>query len=126
MQVYVTDDFDEFMHKVGLSDRELFRAAQEVANGLFDANLGGVLKKRIASKGISRRDANRTIIAFRQGERMFFIAGWRKSDIPKQGKEIPDSLLESYRLFGSSMLVATPEQIAIDIQRGLLREVSND
>ena len=95
-------------------------------SGLFDADLGGVLKKRIAPKGMSKRDASRSIIAFRKGDKIFFVDGWRKSDIPKKGKEIPDKLLETYRLLGRCLLAANNKQIQIDINQGLLREIARE
>lgn len=126
MKIFVTDDFDDFMQVAGLSEQDIKKSAKEVSEGLFDADLGGVLKKRIAPKGKSKRDASRSIIAFRRGDKIFFVDGWRKSDVPKKGKEIPDKLLEAYRLLGRSLLSASNEQIQIDITHGLLREIDND
>jgi hypothetical protein len=97
-----------------------------VSNGLFDADLGGVLKKRIAPKDVGKRDASRSIIAFRSEDKIFFVDGWRKSDIPKKGKEIPDKLLETYRLIGRSLLAASDKQIEVDKAHRLLREIQND
>lgn len=126
MRIFVTDDFEDFMKVARLSDQDIKKSAIEVNNGLFDADLGGVLKKRIAPKGVSKRDASRSIIAFRSEDKIFFVDGWRKSDIPKKGKEIPDKLLETYRLLGRSFLAASDKQIEIDIIHGLLREIHND
>jgi hypothetical protein len=56
---------------------------------------------------------------------MFFIAGWRKCDIPNKGKEIPNKLLEAYKLFGESLLNLTEMQVQTNISEGLLREVRN-
>jgi hypothetical protein len=123
MEIFVTDDFDDFMKVARLSDQDIKRTAKEVQDGLFDADLGGVIKKRIAPKGMSKRDASRSIIAFRQGDKIFFVDGWRKSDVPKKGKEIPDKLLETYRLLGRCLLSASNKQIQIDITQGLLREI---
>jgi hypothetical protein len=52
--------------------------------------------------------------------------GWRKKDVPKKGKEIPDKLMETYKLIGDSFLSFTDEQIKQNILDGLLREVRND
>lgn len=126
MKIFVTDEFDIFMKTARLSDQDIKQSAQEVKSGLFDANLGGVIKKRIAPKGFGKRDASRSIVAYKNGDTIFFIDGWRKSDIPKKGKEIPDKLLETYRLLGRSFLSSTKQQINLDIAQGLLREVIND
>ncbi|NQZ10604.1 MAG: type II toxin-antitoxin system RelE/ParE family toxin [Algicola sp.] len=123
MKIFVTDDFADFMKIAGLSDQDIKKSANEVNNGLFDADLGGVIKKRIAPKGMSKRDASRSIIAFRKDDKVFFVDGWRKSDVPKKGKEIPDKLLETYRLLGRCLLSASSKQIQIDIIQGLLIEI---
>lgn len=126
MRIFITDDFEDFMKKGRLSDADIVKSAIEVNDGLVDADLGGVLKKRIAPKGVSKRDASRSIIALKRGDKLFFIDGWRKSDVPKKGKEIPDKLLEMYRLLGKSLLDASDKQLSINIQEGLLREVKYD
>jgi hypothetical protein len=66
------------------------------------------------------------VIAIPKGDRLFFIDGWRKKDVPKKGKEIPDNLMETYKLIGDSFLSFTDEQIKQNILDGLLREVRND
>ena len=66
------------------------------------------------------------MIAIQKGDRLFFIDGWRKKDAPKKGKEIPDKLMETYKLIGDSFLSFTDEQIEQHILDGLLREVGND
>lgn len=128
MRIYTTDEFDRFMKKARLTDEMLRKSALELANGLHDGDLdmGTLFKKRIASGNQSKRDSNRSIIAVAQGERLFFIDGWRKSDIPKSGKEIPDKLMEAYRLLGASFRSLTTMQLLENIQIGLLREVSNE
>ncbi|MCJ8269958.1 MAG: type II toxin-antitoxin system RelE/ParE family toxin [Psychrosphaera sp.] len=123
MRIFVTDDFADFMKVAGLSDQDIKKSANEVNNGLFDADLGGVIKKRIAPKGMSKREASRSIIAFRMDDKIFFVDGWRKADVPKKGKEIPDKLLETYRLLGRCLLSASDKQIQIDITQGLLIEI---
>lgn len=128
MQIYTTDDFDHFMKKARLTDEIIKQAAQELTSGLHDGNLdmGKLFKKRIASNNQSKRDSNRSLVAVVKDELMFFIDGWRKADIPKSGKEIPDKLLETYKLLGASFRQFTSQQINEHLQAGLLREVKND
>lgn len=128
MQIYTTDDFDRFMKKARITDAMILLVASELASGLHDGDLdmGKLFKKRIASQNQSKRDANRSIVAVVKDERMFFLDGWRKADIPKSGKEIPDKLMEAYKLLGASFRGFTSQQILEHIQNGLLREVAND
>lgn len=128
MKIYVTDDFDEFMGKVKLNDEIVVKVANELNSGLHDGDLdmGMLFKKRIASPKQSKRDSNRSVVAVQKGDRLFFIDGWRKADVPKKGKEIPDKLLETYKLLGESFRNFTDEQVEQNITFGLLREVEDD
>lgn len=128
MQIYTTDEFDEFMKKANVTDKVVVKIALELASGLHDGDLdmGKLFKKRIASTNQSKRDANRSIVAVVKDKRLFFIDGWRKADMPKSGKEIPDKLLQTYRLLGASFRGFTDSQIVENIQAGLLREVHHE
>lgn len=127
MKIYVTDCFDEFMVKANLDDEIVLKVANELNSGLHDGDLdmGKLFKKRISSPKQSKRDSNRSVVAIRKDNLLFFIDGWRKSDIPKKGKEIPDTLLDTYRLMGESFLNFTKKQVEQNIIDGLLREVEN-
>lgn len=128
MKIYVTDSFDKFMRKAKVSDDIILKVSRELDNGLHDGDLdmGKLFKKRIASPKQSKRDSNRSVVAVQKGERLFFIQGWRKADIPKKGKEIPDKLLEVYKLMGEQFINFTPKDIEQNINDGLLREVEHE
>jgi hypothetical protein len=128
VKIYVTDEFEKLMHKAKLDDDVIVKVANELNNGLHDGELqsGSLYKKRIPSPGQGKRESNRSVIALQKGDRLFFIDGWRKKDVPKKGKEIPDKLMETYKLIGDSFLSFTDEQIKQNILDGLLREVRND
>lgn len=56
-------------------------AAQDVAAGHYDADLGGgVFKQRVAREGGGKSGGFRTIILFRVGTHSFFVHGFAKSD----------------------------------------------
>ena len=128
MIIFVTDEFEKFMKLANVDDAIIRKVAKELDAGLHDGNLdmNALFKKRIASPRLSKRDSNRTIVAINKENRIFFIAGWRKCDVPKKGKEIPSKLLEAYKLFGESLRKLTEEQLQINILERLLREVKND
>ncbi|MBB1438928.1 type II toxin-antitoxin system RelE/ParE family toxin [Shewanella sp. SG41-4] len=116
------------MYKAKLDDDVIVKVANELDNGLHDGELqsGSPYKKRIPSPGQGKRESNRSVIAIQKGDQFFFIDGWRKKDVPKKGKEIPDKLMETYKLIGDSFLSFTDEQIKQNILDGQLREVRND
>jgi hypothetical protein len=65
----------------GVTDAALCRAAYEVAQGLIDAHLGGsLLKKRIGRDHGGKRGGFRTIIAYRERDRLIFMYGFAKSE----------------------------------------------
>lgn len=128
VKIYVTDEFEKLMHKAKLDDDVIVKVANELNDGLHDGELqsGSLYKKRIPSPGQGKRESNRSVIAIKKGDRLFFVDGWRKKDVPKKGKEIPYKLMETYKLIGESFLRFTDEQIEQNILDGLLREVRND
>ena len=127
VKIYVTDEFEKLMHKAKLDDDVIVKVANELNDGLHDGELqsGSLYKKRIPSPGQGKRESNRSVIAIKKGDRLFFVDGWRKKDVPKKGKEIPYKLMETYKLIGDSFLRFTDEQIKQNILDGLLREVRN-
>lgn len=73
--------FSRWARKEGLSDLALRKAVQEMAMGLYDADLGGnLLKKRIARPGSGKRGGFRTIVATNLKSRWFFIYGFAKNE----------------------------------------------
>jgi hypothetical protein len=81
MSVYVTKDFARFARKAALENAKLLRAAQDVADGRFDVDLGGgVFKQRVGRDGGGKSGGFRTIILFRVGSHSFFAHGFAKSE----------------------------------------------
>ncbi len=72
MSVYKTREFSKFARRANLRGTELLRAADAVAPGQWDANLGGgVFKQRIAREGGGKSGGFRTIILFKVGDTAF-------------------------------------------------------
>jgi len=64
-----------------VADAALLAAVEEMSRGLIDANLGGhVFKKRVGIDGRGKRSGLRTLLAFRVGERAFFVFGFAKNE----------------------------------------------
>ena len=63
-----------------IDDDALASAVSEMEHGLIDAKLGGqVVKKRVALPGRGKRGGSRTLVAFKQGGKAFFIYGFAKN-----------------------------------------------
>ncbi|MFO1037353.1 MAG: type II toxin-antitoxin system RelE/ParE family toxin [Geminicoccaceae bacterium] len=81
MSVYRTKEFSKFARKANLGSRELLAAAEAVASGRWDADLGGgVYKQRIARAGGGKSGGFRTIILFKLGGHCFFVHGFAKNE----------------------------------------------
>ena len=81
MDVYKTREFTRWARKQSLSDAALCTAVQEMANGLYEADLGGnLLKKRIARRGQGKSGGFRTLVATNKGSLWFFVYGFAKNE----------------------------------------------
>ncbi|MBI3311383.1 MAG: type II toxin-antitoxin system RelE/ParE family toxin [Serratia liquefaciens] len=64
-----------------MSDATVIKAAREIQNQLYDANLGScVYKKRVARAGGGKRGGYRVLIAFQDEDRLFFMRGFAKNE----------------------------------------------
>ena len=73
MSVYETKEFSRFARKEKISAKPLLRAATDVAQGQFDADLGGgVFKQRVARPGAGKSGGFRAILFFKVGRHTFF------------------------------------------------------
>lgn len=79
VKVYKTRRFGKFWKSEGLPDDKLWKAAREVADGDFDADLGGgVFKQRVARPGRGKSAGYRTLILHKRGEAYIFSYGFRQ------------------------------------------------
>ncbi len=81
LRVLQSRGFSRAARKLGLSESALRIAAAEIAAGLSDAKLGGVLlKKRIARGGRGKSGGFRTIAAYREDDRLVFVHVFAKNE----------------------------------------------
>ncbi|PZO55841.1 MAG: addiction module toxin RelE [Alphaproteobacteria bacterium] len=81
MSVYQTKEFARFARKERMSAKALLQAVADVAQGQFDADLGGsVFKQRVARSGAGKSGGFRTILFFKAGRHTFFAYGFAKSE----------------------------------------------
>ena len=80
-RVFKTRTFARWSRKAPVSDATLCAAAEEMAAGLIDADLGGgVYKKRVAMPGRGKSGGARVLIGTNLGSRWFFMYGFRKNE----------------------------------------------
>ncbi len=95
----------------------------EMEQGLVDAELGGqVVKKRVALPGKGKRGSTRTLVAFRQDGKAFFIYGFAKNE----RANISDKELRALKLLARELLSCTKPALVKAVKAGELIEVEDD
>jgi hypothetical protein len=111
------------MRKEGLKDAGLVIAVGEMENGNIDADLGGkVFKKRIAFPGRGKRGSARTLIAYKNGERAFFMFGFSKNE----RANIDSNELRALKLMAKTLLEKSNAKLKKDLDTKILIEVTPD
>lgn len=123
MQAFKTKAFARWADSDGLDDEALGAAVAEMEQGLIDARLGGqVVKKRVALPGRGKRGGARTLVAFKQGEKAFFVYGFAKNE----QADISDNELKALKLLAKELLNYPSETLAKAMKAGELIEVEVD
>jgi len=120
MRIFKTRRFARWAKKAALSDETLRVVVEEIISGLVDADLGGgVLKKRVAAKGRGKRGSLRTLIAYRDGEVIYFMYGFEKND----RDNIDHQDLRALRFLAKQLLAYRDREWTQAVAAGELREV---
>jgi hypothetical protein len=108
MKIYKNRTFDRWARKEGLNNLSLCNAVNEMAAGLYDADLGGGLfKKRIAKPGKGKSGGFRTLVATNNEDRWFFIFGFSKNERSNIDKDEEEAL----KMLSKQLLAYTPEEL---------------
>lgn len=120
MKLYKNPQFNRWAKKAGLDDADLCKAAQEMSEGLYEADLGsGLFKKRIARTGQGKRGGFRTLIAFNRRDRWVFLYGFAKND----RSNISDDEKEALKELADYTLSLTPQALQTLVLENKLVEV---
>ncbi len=123
MKIFKTKWFTKWAIKEGLTNKVLLAAITEMEKGLIDADLGGnIYKKRVAKPGQGKSGSTRTIVAFKIGEKAFFMYGFTKN----KKDNINDKELEVFKIVGGDLLSYNDEQLEEALKKGELLEVIDE
>lgn len=123
MRVFKTRLFQRWAHKEGLTDVGLRNAIDEMERGLIDAELGGyVFKKRVSAQGRGKSGGFRTVLAFRLGDKAFFMYGFAKN----QRANINDDEVAALKKYAKELLSYSDQALTRACEAGALYEVEND
>ena len=121
MRIFTNRWFARFARKEALTDTQLCDAIERAERDLIDADLGGdLIKQRVARKGQGKRGGYRTIIAYRQGQRAFFLYGFAKSE----RANIEDDELAAFRKAAVELHALSDELLNRAVESGVLSEVN--
>ena len=120
MRIFKNKDVNKWANDIGLTDESLLSAAHEIVAGNYEASLGKkVFKKLIAIGNKGKSGSGRTIVAFKQGNNVFFMFGFakgKKSNIsPKETK--------AFQLLAKLYLAYSDDQLNIAVREKKLFEV---
>lgn len=123
MRIYKTRPFDKWVAKEGLTDPVLATAVAEIEAGLIDAELGGqVVKKRVPLPGRGKSGGARTLLAYRQNDRAFFVYGFAKNE----RDNIDARELKALKQLAAIQLGLSETQLLHALHAGTLIEVKYD
>lgn len=119
-RIFLNTWFQRFARRERIEASVLIEAIARAERGLIDANLGGgIIKQRIARRGQGKSGGYRSLVAFYQGERAFFLYGFAKSG----RQNISDKELETYKDAASVLLALSEEQLNTLVREGKLKEI---
>jgi hypothetical protein len=123
MRVFKNKAVSKWAAKEGLTDKALLEAVGEMERGLIDADLGGhVVKKRVALAGRGKSGGARTLLAYKVGNKAFFVYGFAKN----VRANIKDDELKALKLYAQELLGYSDKALTKAIKYGVLIEVKND
>lgn len=120
MKIFKHRHFHQWVKSENLTDGDLKQVIDEIALGLHDGNLGsGLYKKRIPKPGRGKRGSYRTLLAFKEEERAFFVYGYAKN----VKANISPVELAIYRDLSKTLLGADEKMLENMIKTGSVIEV---
>jgi len=115
--IYLLADFHKWRQKAKISDKTLCAIAQEIAQGLIDANLGGgVVKKRIGLGARGKRGGARAIIGVKAEERIFFLYSYTKN----AQENITDKEKKAFQLTAKALFDFSRKRLSESVDEGAL------
>ena len=123
MRVFKNKPFSKWAKEQKLSDRKLEKAIQEIECGLFDASLGSHLfKKRVPLGSRGKSAGARTILAYKKGDKAFFLHGFPKNIKSNITEKEEDALKKLGRFY----LQMSGSELNKALKESKLYEVSYD
>lgn len=124
MRVFKNKWFNHWARREGVADVALFHAAEEIAAGKVEANLGGCLfKKRMPRAGAGKRGGYRVLVGYKRpnADRIIFLYAFAKSE----KDTISDREEVALSIVADSFISSSEEHVAELLEANLIWEVSS-
>lgn len=123
MQVFKNKPFDRWARKERLSDKVLLAAVSRMEENSIDAALGGILfKQRLAYGGRGKSGGKRTILAYKRGDKAFFLYGFSKNEQDNISKKDEKVL----KKIGNHYFTLSEKELKQMVSKKILFEVKYD
>lgn len=125
MRVFKNKWFNHWTRHEEIADAVLLKAAEEIAGGLVEADLGGGLfKKRLPRQGGGKSGGYRVLVGYKKpnAERIIFLYAFAKSD----KANISDREKSALIFAAESFVSATDERVAVLLSTNVIWEVKID
>jgi len=123
VRVFKTKWFTRFARKEGITDARLVEAVRNTEKGQIDAVLGsGLIKQRIPRDGGGKSGGYRSIIAYKAGDRCFFLYCFAKKD----KDNLEDDELVQYKRFAGLLIAFGDSDIKKALDAGTIMEIKYD
>ena len=120
MRVFKTKEFARFARKENIDDAALCETIARAERGVVDADLtGGLIEQRVPRKGQGRSGGFRTIVAYRKGDRAYFMYGFAKNVMDN----IDDDDLKRLRIVATALLALGTAELKRAVDSKKLTEV---
>jgi hypothetical protein len=122
MRVFKNKWFNHWARREGITDVALFQAAEEIAAGKVEANLGGCLfKKRLPRTGAGKRGGYRVLVGYKRpnAERIIFLYAFAKGE----KANISEREEAALSIVAESFVSSNDEHVAELLDANLLWEV---
>jgi hypothetical protein len=123
MRIFKNKAFTKWAEKEGMNDDALQIAVDEMERGLIDADLGGhLVKKRVAVGGRGKRGGVRTLLAYKSGDKAFFMYGFAKN----ARANVSTDELKALKHLAKELMNYSDKTLTKAIQHGALIEVEDN
>lgn len=109
MRIFKLIDFARWAKKEKIADASLKAAVSELEAGLYGVKLGAHLfKQRVPSAGKGKRGGARAVLAYQEGDKVFFMYGYKKNqkaNISEREKESLKKMAKMYMEYDADQLL---------------------